>query len=309
MGASKRIHPLPPASSPPLCNEVAVRSMLFAIHACVNGPSSSLAVPSKKGAGSARAPMRQRCAARQLAVRRSAGALAATRQQSYGCAYSDVRWGKYQYYFQDYCYFYLFHQPRRVSKCLCVWGFVCLCGSLRSSSRRVESLENSRVRRKRFVERTSVGRSRQSTEVHSWQNGSDTPLEPVSSKVRRGFCQWAETSGVNVITTHPCSARHGGASSDALWRTHPFVDENSKTMQMAQREKCQEVREACSVTQRNVEAFDSHARVWTTGDEPHAAAAQWRTATSSTRVDQTGSHPHVISESRCRALLHGIFKL
>ena len=49
MGAFKRIHPLPPASPPPpLCNEVAVRSMLFAIHACVNGPSSSLAVPSKK---------------------------------------------------------------------------------------------------------------------------------------------------------------------------------------------------------------------------------------------------------------------
>ena len=68
--------------------------MLFAIHACVNGPSSSLAVPSKiRGtSGSARAPMRQRCAARQLAVRRSAGALAASRQQSYGCAHRDVCW-------------------------------------------------------------------------------------------------------------------------------------------------------------------------------------------------------------------------
>ena len=44
MGAFKRIHPLRPAP-PPLCNEVAARSMLFAIHACVNGPSSSLAVP------------------------------------------------------------------------------------------------------------------------------------------------------------------------------------------------------------------------------------------------------------------------
>ena len=58
---------------------VAVRSMLFAIHAIVNGPSSSLAVASKKRgtSGPARAPMRQRCAARQLAVRRSGGALAA----------------------------------------------------------------------------------------------------------------------------------------------------------------------------------------------------------------------------------------
>ena len=88
----------------------------------------------------------------------------------------------------------------------------------------------------------------------------------------------------------------------------PFVDGNSKTRQMAQREKCQKVREASSVTQRNLETVDSHARVWKTGDKPHAAAAQFRTATSSTRVDQTGSQPHMISESRCRAKLHGIFK-
>ena len=94
MGAFKRIHPLPPAPFHPLCNEVAVRSMLFAVHACVNGPSSLFAVPSKKKGArrGPRAPMRQRCAARQLAVRRSAGALAAARQQSSGCAYSDVRW-------------------------------------------------------------------------------------------------------------------------------------------------------------------------------------------------------------------------
>ena len=74
---------------------VAVRSMLFAIHACVEGPSCSLAVPSKNKVHvgvRACAPMRQRCAARQLALRRSAGALAATRQQSYGCANGDVRW-------------------------------------------------------------------------------------------------------------------------------------------------------------------------------------------------------------------------
>ena len=40
MGACNCIH---------LCNEVVVRLMLFAIHACVNGPSSSLVVPQKKG--------------------------------------------------------------------------------------------------------------------------------------------------------------------------------------------------------------------------------------------------------------------
>ena len=73
MGAFKRIHPLPPAP-PPLCNEVAVRSMLFAIHACVNGPSSSLAVPSKKKGhvgvrARANAPALRRTATRRAAQR------------------------------------------------------------------------------------------------------------------------------------------------------------------------------------------------------------------------------------------------
>ena len=38
------------------------------------------------------------------------------------------------------------------------------------------------------------------------------------------FAKWAETSGVNVITTHPFSVRHGGASSDALWRTRSLME-------------------------------------------------------------------------------------
>ena len=44
------------------------------------------------------------------------------------------------------------------------------------------------------------------------------------------------------------------------------------------------------------------------GDEPHVAAANWRTDTSPARVDQTGSQSRVISESRCRTKLHGMFK-
>ena len=52
----------------------------------------------------------------------------------------------------------------------------------------------------------------------------------------------------------------------------------------------------------------THEKVWTTGDKPHAAAAQWRAATSSARVDQTGSQPHMISESRSRAKLRGMYK-
>ena len=77
---------------------------------------------------------------------------------------------------------------------------------------------------------------------------------------------------------------------------------------MAQREKRQEVRKARSVAQGNLEAVGRHAKVWATGDKPHVAAAQWRSATSSARVDKTGSQSRVISKSRCRAKLHGKFK-
>ena len=38
------------------------------------------------------------------------------------------------------------------------------------------------------------------------------------------FARWAETSGVHVITTDPYSVRHGGASSDALWRTRSLME-------------------------------------------------------------------------------------
>ena len=53
---------------------------------------------------------------------------------------------------------------------------------------------------------------------------------------------------------------------------------------------------------------DAIAKIWATGDKPHVTAAQWRSATSPASVDQTGSQPRMISESRCRAKLHGIFK-
>ena len=61
----------------------------------VDGLSSSLAVPLWYGAcRGPRARHASQCVRRlEVAVRRSAGALAATRQQSDGCAYSDVRWG------------------------------------------------------------------------------------------------------------------------------------------------------------------------------------------------------------------------
>ena len=70
---------------------------------------------------------------------------------------------------------------------------------------------------------------------------------------------------------------------------------------MAQREKRPEVREACSVAERNCENVDSHGKVWATGDKPHAATARRGTTPSSASVDQTGSQPRMTPESRCRA--------
>ena len=86
------------------------------------------------------------------------------------------------------------------------------------------------------------------------------------------------------------------------------VDGNSKTRQMAQQEKRQEERKARSVAQGVLEAVRRHGKVWTTGDEPQVAAAQWSSATSPARVDKTGSQSCRISATRCRAKLHGIFK-
>ena len=119
-------------------------------------------------------------------------------------------------------------------------------GSLLGSSGRVKSLDNSRVRRKRFVGRSSFGRTRQSTdEIHSWKDGSDTPLEPISGKVRGAFYQMCRDLGSE--RGHDSSLL--GSSRRSVVRcalANPLVDGNSKTRQMAQREKCQRNTLGCS---------------------------------------------------------------
>ena len=72
----------------PHCDRCCLRFMLILMDGADRSP-----VHQKRGtSGSARANA-SRCVRRlEVAVRRSAGAFAATRQQSYGCAYSDVRW-------------------------------------------------------------------------------------------------------------------------------------------------------------------------------------------------------------------------
>ena len=102
--------------------------MLFAIHACVNGPSSSLAVPlffKKKE--------------EHVGVRARANAPACGAALAHWPLLDSNRMGahtaalvEYLYHFQYYYYYYYLHQPRRVSKCLCVRGVVCLFGSLLS---------------------------------------------------------------------------------------------------------------------------------------------------------------------------------
>ena len=67
-------------------------------------------------------------------------------------------------------------------------------------------------------------------------------------------------------------------------------------------------RKARSVAQGNLEVVGRHAKVWTIGDKPHVAASQWRSATISARVDKTGSQSRMISETRFRTKLHGIFQ-
>ena len=118
-----------------------------------------------------------------------------------------------------------------------------------------------------------------------------------------------------MITTHPYSARHGGdVVGCSLER--PRTDGDSKTRQVAQREKRQTVREIRSAAEGNLDAVPRHAGLWAAGDRPHVAALRRLPASSSTGVDNSRSRSlqrgklsgvHMISEARCRAKLHGVF--
>ena len=111
--------------------------------------------------------------------------------------------------------------------------------------------------------------------IHSWQGGNDSPLEPISGKVRRGFCQMGRDLG-SKRDHDSCPLGSSRRSVVRCAWAIPIVDGNSKARQMAQREECQKVRETRSVAQGNLETVDSHAKIWATGDKPHAAAARRR---------------------------------
>ena len=140
-----------------------------------------------------------------------------------------------------------------------------------NSSGRGECLEYGRVRPKRSVGLSSFSCPLQSLgEVQNKQNVYDTTLEPISNKMCPGFRQMGRG--------RRCKQNH-----------------NSSSLGPGSVVKC--------ALANPVVAGDS------AGDEPHVAAAPWRAATSSARVDQTASQSRGISESRCRTKLHGIFKL
>ena len=111
--------------------EIAVGSMLFAIHACVDGQSRSLAVPLWYGHVGVRSfAIASRCVRRlEVSVRRSAGAWTMLDSNHVGAQAAICAGGVPVLLY--YYYYYFSHQPRRVSNCLCVWGFVCLFGSCR----------------------------------------------------------------------------------------------------------------------------------------------------------------------------------
>ena len=141
-------------------------------------------------------------------------------------------------------------------------------GSPPCSPGRVEDLENRRVRQKRLVGRSSFDRNRQSIdEIHSWESSDDRTLEPISGKVRSSFCQMGRrTRSLMEIQ------KRGRWSEKSVRRYEKHA----------------------RLLKENCKIVDSHAKVWATGDKPHAAIARRGTTPSPTSVDQTGSQPRMI---------------
>ena len=121
----------------------------------------------------------------------------------------------------------------------------------------LEGFENSRIRRKRSFGRSSFGRTRPSIdEIHSWQDVSDTPLEPPSGKVRRGLCQMGRSRRSKC--DHDSSVLGSSRRSViGCALANQNNDGNSKTRQMAHREKRREVRKAHSIAQETSKLSDA----------------------------------------------------
>ena len=122
----------------------------------------------------------------------------------------------------------------------------------------LKTSKSGEVRRKRLAGQSSFERKRQSIdEIHSWENGSDTPLEPISGKVRSSFRHMGQ--GRRCKRHHNSSLL--GSSRRSVVRcalANPIVDANAKARQMAQRVKRTEVRKARSVAQGDLDAVGRH---------------------------------------------------
>ena len=134
MGASKRIHPLPPPPPPPprrcvmrsQCDRCCLRFMPVLMDRAARSPFHQ-----KRGAR--RGPRGRQCASAAPHGNLPCGAaLAAARQQSYGCAYSDVRWRSTSTTFNIITITTTHISHGGCRNVFASGGFVCLFGSLLS---------------------------------------------------------------------------------------------------------------------------------------------------------------------------------
>ena len=121
-----------------------------------------------------------------------------------------------------------------------------------------------------------------------------------SGKKRRRTCQSPCRGGECGLSAHPSSASRPSSSRIGNRRHGSAVHGHPKRVpglrkDGAQREKRQEVREARSAVEGNVEVA-------------HGAISRRLPASASSRSENSCSQAHMISEALCRAKLHGVFK-
>ena len=135
-----------------------------------------------------------------------------------------------------------------------LWGSGTRCWApLFGSTGGSESLENRRIRREHLVGRRTLGCTQQSAgEIQRRQGGCNTPLKPIT-----GHHDFAKM-GRNLRSERD---HHSSVLSSARRGRH--LDKDSKTRQMAQRQKRQEARETRSSAEGNIEIVPRHEKVWT----------------------------------------------
>ena len=127
-------------------------------------------------------------------------------------------------------------------------------------------------RRVRCDARSPVRGSSATQKTVQYESGSSRSIR---GKVRSRLCQMGGRlrSERDHVSSILCSPRRGIAGCSL---ENPVPDGDSKTRQVAQREKCQEVRKARSAVVRNIEVVPRHAGLWTAGDRSHVTTPRRR---------------------------------